>query len=207
MKTKNFIAATLCLLLSVFAAQAQFELPDPLPDQSLLRLPFYEETRILQWNDITYQCDNNGWRVTLYNAQGKFTYVDKTYKDGSEYLEESEHVGGELFSAGPEEVKENFWIYAKPIIDSIVNDIFYPVRFQLKDRTIVITLIIDTETGKVSEVIYEFPNASPYTLMPVFMYHKLELALKDNLRFTLTDHGKRLNYAMLTWGFGIELRR
>ncbi|MDR0544788.1 MAG: DUF5043 domain-containing protein [Odoribacteraceae bacterium] len=178
----------LCLLLAVPAAIAQSVLP-------------CGETKTIQMHDFAYQCDNNGHGiVTLYNVQGKFTRVDKAYRDGREYVEEDFFSG----ARGPGEVEENFWVYTKPKMDSLVNDAFGPWKLLIGDDEFVITLIIDAETGDVSEVIYEFSDKSQYIKMAVFAYRELELSIKENLRFTLTDHGKQLNYAMLTWVYGIK---
>ena len=155
-----------------------------------------DETKATRARDFAYRWENNGHGiVALYNARGKFARVDKAYKDGREYIEEDFFSG----ARGPEEVKENFWIYAKPRIDSLVNDAFGPYSSLLKDDEFLIALIIDTGTGDVSEVIYEFHDKSPYAGVGVSVYRELELSIKENLRFTLTDHGKQLNYAMLTW--------
>ena len=78
-----------------------------------------------------------------------------------------------------------------------------PWRGRVVDRAFVITLSIDTGTGDVSEVIHGFSGSSPYARVPPGFYRELELAIKENLHFTLTEAGKKLNYSMLSWAFGV----
>jgi hypothetical protein len=69
MKTKNIILLASCLLLFVVVAPAQSY--------------YYDKTKTFNENGYAYQCDNVGGIVTLYNKQNRFTYAEKTYKDGS----------------------------------------------------------------------------------------------------------------------------
>ena len=62
-----------------------------------------------------------------------------------------------------------------------------------------ITLNISSTTGRITDVYFEYVNLSDYTKIPVDVYINIELRLKNEVVFTLTEEGKRLTYCYLGW--------
>jgi hypothetical protein len=51
----------------------------------------------------------------------------------------------------------------------------------------------------VIEVNFDFIDISVFATIPVAVYRQIEVNLKQNIWFTLTETGKKLNYAMIYW--------
>ena len=62
-----------------------------------------------------------------------------------------------------------------------------------------ITLNISSTTGRITDVYFEYISLSNYTKIPVDVYRGIELRLKNEVVFTLTEEGKRLTYCYLGW--------
>jgi hypothetical protein len=177
MKRESIIAIAFCLLLPHGAARAQTY--------------HYDETKTFYENGFTYQCDNAGEFITLYNKQNQFTYVDKTYKDGSQLPED-------IYTGRVSAIEMETWSRPKTI--SIVNDGFSAgEKTIVKGRRCAISMLINPSTGKVAEVIFYFPAKSPYARIHPSTYYKIEQRLKKEIWFTMTEAGKQLNYALLNW--------
>ncbi|MDR1414945.1 MAG: DUF5043 domain-containing protein [Odoribacteraceae bacterium] len=152
---------------------------------------YYDETKTFHENGFTYQCDNDGGIITLYNSQNRLTYADKTYKDGSRLPED-------IYRGRVHAIEEEHW--SRPRVRTIVNDAFSPAEKAIvKKWRFVISMLIDPDTGKVAEVIFYLPIKSPYTRIPPSTYYKIEQGLKKEICFTMTETGKQLNYALLSW--------
>jgi hypothetical protein len=177
MKIESIIVIAFCLLLPHGAARAQTY--------------YYNETKTFYENGYTYQCDNREGNVTLYNKQNWLTYVDKTYKDGSKLPED-------IYRGRVQGFVEDYW--TRPKADSIGRHTFSPQEKALiKDRSYVIALRINPETGRIDEVIFYFPAQSPYGQIPPSTFYKIEQALKREIWFTITEVGKQLNYVLISW--------
>ena len=154
---------------------------------------YYTTTNTFYETGYTYQCDVDiAEMVTLYNKSNKLTYVDVVYK-----------ATGKLFSpTKPEEYnvfEDDTW--TKQLCHSIVNNAFSKSeKGRVKGRKFSITLYINSDTGKVTEVNFNFTTFSPYATIPISVYRKIETELKSKIWFTITTQGKRLNYIMLSWG-------
>lgn len=74
-----------------------------------------------------------------------------------------------------------------------IDNAFVKYKDQLKGREIIITICINSETGKIDELYYTFTNASPYATIPVSVYHELETKLVG-LQYTLSPLAKTFNY-------------
>ncbi len=62
-----------------------------------------------------------------------------------------------------------------------------------------IGLKIDTTTGRVVDVYYDFPYDSKYTSIPPSTYHNIELLIKEHLRFYLTDAASQFTHGYEDW--------
>jgi hypothetical protein len=182
MKIESIIVIAFCLLLPHGAARAQTY--------------YYDETKTFYENGYTYQCDNDGGNVTLYNKQNQLTYVDKTYKDGSQLPEN-------IYRGRVSAVEMETW--SRPKARAIVNDAFSTQeKAMVKGRSFGITMYINPNTGKVVEVRFDLGAKTPYGKIPLSTYYKIEQQLKKEIWFTMTAVGKQLNYALLGWEHEVE---
>lgn len=152
---------------------------------------YYAATKTFNENGYTYQCDVSASKmVTLYNKDGKYTYEKQVYKSTGEPFIMPD-VGIRLTQA-------DSWSRTKRY--SIVRNAFTAAEKQrVKDSKLFVTLIINSDTGKVDEVYFQFGNFGPYATIPVSVFRKIEVELKKNIWFTPTAEGKKLNYILLCW--------
>jgi len=185
MKTEKLVLLIIFLLFSVAEVSAQTY--------------YYTQNKTLSGQDVnssntyTYQCivDNSTSMVRLYNAANQKTNAEQTFKNGSP-LTQSFLLGEEkLFE------KDN-WTWNK--CQSIVNNAFSADEKQrVKGNEFVIEMIIDSDTGKVTEVEFNFLHYLGFGTIPLSVYRKIELELKSNVWFTVTDVGKSLNFVSRGW--------
>ena len=152
---------------------------------------YYTETKTFYEDGYTYQCDlrSSGF-VTLYNKANKWTYVNEVYKDTGEKFV--------MPDSGIDLTESDTWTKKK--YRSIVIEAFTTEqKFRVKGRKVSIGMFINTDTGKVDEVNFEFVNFGGYATIPVAVYRKIELEIKKNIWFTLTEEGKKLNYILQWW--------
>ena len=156
---------------------------------------YYNTTKTFNENGYSYQCDKPDWGlVTLYNKANQYTYAPYEYKDGSP-VKNLEN----LFPL----IKYDNLTEQKCI--SIVNNAFSPAEKQrIKGSKADVNMIIDTFTGKVIEVNFSFFYTSPGATISVSTYRALELALKSQIQFTITDNGKKLKFIKRYWRYEIE---
>ena len=153
---------------------------------------YYSTTKIFKESGYAYQCDVPSYKlVTLYNKESKWTYVNQIYKStGNPFI---------MPDAGIDLTEDDTWTRSKRY--SIVKDAFTAAEKQrVKGSELTITMIINSSTGKVDEVYFEFGNFGPYATIPVSVFRKIEVELKKNVWFTLTNEGRKLNYILRWWG-------
>lgn len=152
---------------------------------------YYTENKTFYEDGYTYQCevDASGF-VTLYNKENIWTYVDEIYKDTGEKFVMPE--------AGIDLTESDTWTDDK--CRSIVIEAFtLEQKLKVKGRSVYILMCINTDTGKVDEVNFEFVNFGGYATIPVSVYRKIETEIKKGIWFILTEEGKKLNYIYQCW--------
>ena len=175
MKTKAFISLIICLCCTV-SVYAQSEL--------------YEETKQIQGDGYTYQCETDGVLVVLYNTNQQFVTTDQINRKTGKY--------SSIKDSYTPQFESDTW--TRPKCYSIVSNAFSELEKQkLKGQRIQISLYIHPDTGKVIDVRIAFGNRYIFSTIPVSVYRKIELELKKNIRFTPTEHGKQFNYILLWW--------
>jgi hypothetical protein len=191
MKTRFFLFMAVCLL-SVSMATAQR------PSGSTATrsgdtgtIYYYKEAKTFYENGYTYQCDVSVFDilVTLYNKSNKLTYAKMTFKDGSLLTKD-------YFDGYVKFLESDTWTKAK--CNSILNNAFKVTRMG-SGNLIGVTMYISPETGKVIEVDFNFDKNKEFGTIPVSVYREVELELKNNVWFTPTAEGKKLNYLMRSW--------
>jgi len=182
-KTK-FLLSIICTIFTISNIDAQTSL---------------NTTKTVYEDGYTYQCDKQPWdAIYLYNKDNKYTYAqDKfTYKDGSPL----EH---EIFTGDVLLMEDDNWTRTK--CENIVDSAFSKDEAErLKGYELGITMIISPETGKVIEVYFNFLYNEPFNAIPISVYRKIELALKNQVWFIPTAKGKQLNYLMCSWDQTID---
>ena len=153
---------------------------------------YYDVTKTFNEDGYCYQCDvlKGAKFVTLYNKENKFTHVDQINKATGEQTSIAESRKRML--------EDDSW--TKPKCFSIVNNAFSTIEKQrVKDKSFTVVLYINPDTGKISDVEFRFLSISPYATIPVNVYRKIEVDLKENIWFIPTIEGKKRNYIMLFW--------
>lgn len=153
---------------------------------------YYTTTQTINQSGYTYQCDvvQDSKMVTLYNKENKLTYTNQIYKaTGKERP---------LFN-NPDDVLDDDWTRTKS--EKIVNSAFSAdQRNIVKGEVLFISMYISPETGKVMEVSFNFTcKGDPFATIPVSVYRKIEIDLKNCIWFTPTSEGKKLNYIYRGW--------
>ena len=181
MKTKTIILLIFCVLFSFIGAKAQTY--------------YYNTTQTFNENGYAYQCDKASYGlVTLYNKANQYTYDSYENKDGSPI--------GNYDDVLPFIEPDN-WTRQKCL--SIVNNAFSAEEKQrVKGDKVDVSMTVDTSTGKVIEVDFCFYYTNPAATIPISTYRNLELALKSQIWFTLTDSGKKLKFVRMGWMHEIE---
>ena len=153
---------------------------------------YYANDRTFYEDGYTYQCDvQEGAKfVTLYNKSNKFTKIEQVnrYTGESISIEQNRRKQFEADS----------WTKSKCYF--IVNNAFsLTEKRRVKGNKFIITMYIDPDTGKVVDVEFQFLSIKPYATIPLSVYREIEIELKKNIWFTITDEGKKRNYIVLGW--------
>ncbi len=67
------------------------------------------------------------------------------------------------------------------------------------EEELFVILYISSTTGEITDVYFEYGTDSGFTSIPVNVYRTIELQLKEQIVFELTEEGRRLNYCYLAW--------
>ena len=143
----------------------------------------YEEYKVFNEDGYTYICNpqSNGY-VDLYNKNNKWVDTCPKYKDTGKYLE---------FGVSTLEYDMNM----KNVIQSVIYNAFTSEQIKLlRGYTLFTIMSLNSDSGKVDEVYFSFYHRDPYAKIPVSVFRKMELELKEKVRFQPTEEGKKLDY-------------
>ena len=158
----------------------------------------FPTTRTIQGNGFTYQADVVGGIVVLYNRTNQFSG-----RPGSQRLRDGSPIPREFWFSGQSTVANNPDTVKNQITTIVRNALSAAERQRVGNNRLDVTLRINPDTGIISEVEFRFDTDSPFTTIPVQVYRNIEVNLKNQLRFTPTAKGRRLNFIL----FGmIDLR-
>ena len=153
---------------------------------------YYTTKSTIQGAGFKYRCDiYEGYFVTLHDVNSKFTYAKWGKKDGTNM-----ELG---VSRGTiPTIEDDTWTCSKAL--SIVDNTFsFAEKEWVKGKMLSVTMIIDSSTGNVIEVNFEFSRNSPFQQIPPTTFYKIEQQLKKEIWFTITPKGKELTYCMTHW--------
>lgn len=149
---------------------------------------YYAETKTFNESGYIYQAEvlSNG-SVKLYNTANLWMNAECVYKDAGTIFNMPDY-GIDLFD-------HDSWLDSKVQVANVVNSSFTDAEKQrIQDVYFFIIMHINSTTGYIDDVYFEFDNTEPYATIPVSVYRKIELGIKEKVRFTLTNEGKKLNY-------------
>ena len=152
---------------------------------------YYKVDKTFYENDYTYQCDVNekSQRVRLYNVENKLTYVDQIVKSTGKPIPLDECAAS---------FEDDNW--TKDRCRTIIKNAFSSDdKRRLKGYGLYVAMYISSETGKITEVDFDFVTFNPLATIPVSVYRQIETQLKENVWFTPTEYGKGLNYIYIGW--------
>ena len=155
---------------------------------SVAQTNYYTTSKTFYENGYTYRCDLCASRfLDLYNVNNKWIGQFPSYKSTGETFVVPD-VGIDLFTHAS-------WLANKEKVENIVKAAFTAAQKQtITDEELYIDMYINTETGKIDDVCFSFLNNEPYAYIPVSVYRNIELAIKENIQFVLTDEGRKLNF-------------
>ena len=151
---------------------------------------YYTTTKTFSENGYSYQCDVPfSGMVTLYNKNNRWMYVYQVYKSsGKSFIMDDDC---------PDVIEYDTWV--DPKCESIVNNAFSAVeKRRVKGHGFTIGMYVNSDSGKVDEIDFNFVNFGPYATIPISVYRKIEIEIKQNIWFVPTAEGKKLNY-ILYW--------
>lgn len=157
---------------------------------TLAQVNYYITTKSFDENGYSYQCDVPfSGMVTLYNKNNQWIYVYQVYKSSGESFTMDDDC--------PDVIEYDTWV--DPKCESIVNNAFSAAeKRRVKGHGFHIGMYINSNTGKVDEIDFTFVNFGPFATIPISVYRKIEMEIKQNIWFVPTAEGKKLNY-ILYW--------
>lgn len=144
----------------------------------------------IQGDGYTYVKETKRSRlVNLYNQDNEFVGVPLVYKDTGKRPP---------FNSMEKRVEADDWTALRA--EQIVNTSFTAEQMDIiEGHDLGIGIYVDTTTGKVVGTEYTFIDSTPMAGMPLSLFRKIELRMKDEIYFTLTDAGKKCNYIYFYW--------
>lgn len=147
----------------------------------------------LQMDGYTYICDtlmNIG--VHLYNAENHPERGEVRYKTGESL--NLEEVLTDTFQ--PLVISDSKHRH----LHSIVDNAFSQTQVEyLNEKTFTIVLNISSSDGSITDVYFKYFASSGYSTIPVEVFRDIEVQLKNNIFFELTEEGRKMNYCYLAW--------
>lgn len=132
-------------------------------------------------------------RILLYNASASYLNVEYGNRNGTPLTEKEDLRGSPYPLLSGQSMTKN------EMEATVYEKFASQQRTALKGKTIIIELIMDTSTGKVVDVYFNFSRRYPFMNIPVETYRAVELALKQKFTVILTAEGRKKNYLRLSW--------
>lgn len=128
-------------------------------------------------------------KVKLYNQENEYANVPLVYKENGERPP---------YDLREKRVEDDNWSSLRA--ELIVNQSFTAEQMTIiEGQKLGIGIYVDTTTGKVVGVEFRFLKISPFADIPISTFREIELKMKKEIYFTLTETGKKLNYVYLGW--------
>ena len=143
---------------------------------SVAQTNYYTTNKIFSENGYSYRCKlYTTVLLSLYNVNNKWIGQYPSYKST-----------GETFvmpDAGIQLTTHASWLANEKKVENIVNAAFTAAQKQtITNEELKLVMYVNTETGKIDDVCFEFNNRKPYAYIPVSVYRNIELAIKKMYR-------------------------
>lgn len=163
---------------------------------SVAQTNYYPETKIFNESDYIYKAEVPSWGIiNLYNTSNRWIGKDQMYKGTNEKYSMSD-VGEDMFDLA------SWRISRKKLRTILSNALGRDEKRMIGDKEIILTMYVNSTTGMIDDITFEFFEDSPYRFIPVLTYWKIEQEIKQSIQLTLTDAGRRLNY--IYWWEGVK---
>lgn len=148
---------------------------------------YYDKSKEFSGDGYTYLCEVKPTSsVTLYNKVSTFINVTQISVLTKERVKESKEF---LFLSNDDEsYLQCCTICAEVLGDHLVNAPY------MSNTPLFVTMYINSQTGALQDVSFEFPYIRSYNTLSIGVYRTLELELKEKMKFTLTTEGRQMNY-------------
>jgi len=182
---KMFLSAIITIIAFSASAETNYY---PNPPGTITRDGYTYKYRLKRgWMEII--TPTSGF-IELYNADNSYHGVKLEYRDGRELTFE--------MSLGIKDIEDRN--LTRQQTQEMVNNLFSSQqRSMLKGYSMNIHLRINPDTGKILDVYFALLRADPFVYIPVETFRNIELALKRNLTFTVTEKGRELNFVGSSW--------
>ena len=145
---------------------------------------------------IVLFCDNvfaqtNYYKVYKTFYENDYTYVDQIVKSTGKPIPLDDYTAS---------FEKDDW--TKDRCRTIVRRAFSSdERRRLQGYGLYVAMYISSETGRITEVNFDFVTFNPLATIPVSVYRQIETQLKENVWFAPTEYGRGLNYIYIGWKY------
>ena len=151
-------------------------------------------TATLQGDGYTYVKRYKHALVELYNIEDTCVDVPLVYKSTGERPP---------FDLRDQRVEEDGWSHDMTM--SIINGAFSrDQKLLVSDRKLGIAIYINSTTGRISDVRFVFLERGPFSKIPLSVFREIEVKLKEEVYFTLTEAGRNVNYVFFYWNHEVK---
>lgn len=151
-------------------------------------------TTTLQGDGYTYVKRYKHALVELYNSENSYVDVPLVYKSTGERPP---------FDLREQRVEEDGWSHDMTM--SIINGAFSrDQKLLVSDRKLGIAIYINSTTGRISDVRFVFLERGPFSKIPLSVFREIEVKLKEEVYFTLTEAGRNVNYVFFFWNHEVK---
>ena len=146
----------------------------------------------LQGDGYTYIQKIHAGLMTLYNSEKVYVDIPLVYKST-----------GERPLLREKRVEDEAWSFDRTM--SIINNAFsLDQKLSVSDRLLNIAIYINSTTGRITDVEFSFIKRGPFAQIPLSVFREIEVKLKEEIYFTLTEAGRNVNYVFLGWNHEVK---
>ena len=155
-------------------------------DYSMYLKSDYKSDTITMQN-YAYICDTlQNYEINLYNLTNHPNRDAVRYKDGSpkeQYVDIIEHSRS-----------------TNLLLHGIVDEGFTQEQVEMIDNKRLIILIdISSTDGSITDVYFTFFKDTYYAQLPIEVFREMELRFKNEIKFNLTEEGKKMTHYSMAW--------
>ena len=150
---------------------------------------FYTSSKVFNEGTYRYQCDvSSSGNVYLYNISNNWIGLSPQIKEGN--------VNFVLEDIQVELTTEESWLLNRTKFGTIMDNALSSIddNTWTKHGTLYVNFYVNTDTGKVDDVRFYFDRDSSFVYLPISFYSQLELAIKEQFHYVLTELGRNLTF-------------